>query len=155
MTKRKRSRQRRPCQKEKEVDAETLPDFSSSESLSAFISRSSNIIGNIVDTELSNLTYTSKVYENQKLRAINRFYMTLSRHDTLDHLADTIADPDNAGGNITRFVWLTRGAKTPDKKKIINTCMMLVAVSFRKRTAEKGLDWLSFWIDRTLFSKTC
>ena len=31
---------------------------------------------------------------------------------------------------------------------------MLVAVSFRKKTADKGLDWSSFWVDRSLFSKS-
>ena len=134
MTKRKRSREKRQCQSNSKINADTLPDFSSSESLSAFISSSSNIIGDVGGAELSNLTYTSKLYESQKLRAINRFYSTLSRHDTLDHLSDTITDPNNAsGGNITRFVWLTRGTKTADKKKVINTCMMLVAVSFRKK----------------------
>ena len=135
MTKRKRCREKTTRRTKKStVDTEALPDFSSPKALSEFISNSSDIIGDVGGSELSNLTYTSKLYESQKLRAINRFYSTLSRHDTLDHLSDTITDPDNAsGGNITRFVWLTRGTKTADKKKVINTCMMLVAVSFRKK----------------------
>ena len=132
-----------------------LPDFSTSESLANFISSSNGIFSNYVEKKLSNLSYTTKKYERQKINAINRFYSFLRCHSQLSNLADFVADPENPDGpQVTRFVLLARGPKKPAKNKIVNTCCMILAVGFKKKTStHQDLDWSSFWLNETLFSK--
>ena len=130
-----------------------LPKFSTAKSLSSFI-ESNPILGDIAESELNNLSYTSKSYGQQKTRAINRFYAILSRHKSLNKLSEFVVDPKSPQlPKVTRYVLLCRGLKKPSKNKIVNACMMLLAVNLRKSTAKNdNLDWSSFWVDKSLFT---
>ena len=142
--------------KKPRFDDSKLPDFSNPRSLAKFIETAEGILGNVSSSSVINsLTYTTRPYSAQKKRNINKFYSILSAHPTLSELAKTQADPeqDNEKNVVTKFVLLTRGGKTQPKKRIVNTCMILVAQQLRLKNASKELDWSSTWIDPKKFTK--
>jgi len=66
------------------LDQSILPDFSTPKSLAAFIKNSLNILGSVVISEsLNNVSFTAKKYDQQKIRAINRFYAIITHHPSL------------------------------------------------------------------------
>ena len=137
-------------------DDSQLPDFSCPRSLAMFIEKAETLFGNTETSQaIEDLTYTTREYSAQKIRVINRFYRIIAAHPTLSALAEFTQDPerDNEENKVTKFVLLTRGIKTKCKNKIVNTCLILVAQRLRLKSSNKKLDWSSFWIDKTLFTK--
>ena len=102
------------------IDVEGLLKFSTSESLSLFISSSKSIIGEVAKNELNNSSYCLKTYEYQKVCAVNCFYAIISRHKSLFKLSDFSIDTEDPNGlKVTRFVSLCFGVKKPAKAKIM------------------------------------
>ena len=142
--------------KKPRYDDSKLPDFSNPKSLAKFIETAEGIIGNVsTSSAIDSLTFTTRSYSAQKKRNIKKFYSIIAAHPTLSDLSDTLPDPeqDNNKNVITKFVLLTRGIKTPPKKRIVNTCMILVAQQLRLKSADKKLDWSSIWVDPKKFTK--
>ena len=156
MPKRKRlvkitlKRGRKKKQDDDAFDDSVLPDFSTAQSLAGFIEGATDILGDVdTTTALENLSYTNKKYNAEKTRVINRFYKIVSFHPSLTTLTESVTDPEQENGErITRFVLLCRGVRTKPKKRIVNTCMMLVAQNLRKKDASSELNWSDFWVDK-------
>ena len=133
-------------------DESLLPDVSTPQTFSAFIQNSTSILGSETDF-ISNLTFVDRSYKKQLTRAINRFYQIIRSHPSLKILADEIIDPESeTSARKPRFVILCRGEKTNSRKRIVNTCMLIVAQKLRKKSSSVDLDWSSFWLDNSLFS---
>lgn len=135
-------------------DESSLPDFTCPRALAAFIENSRDILGNINTTDsIDKLTYTDRKYDAQKLRAINRFYLIISAHPTLRNLSELVLDTEHESGKklVPRMIVLCRGLKSNAKKRILNTCLLLVAQHLRKQKST-NLDWSSFLTDNSLFS---
>ena len=49
------------------------------------------------------------------------------------------------------MIILCRGLKSNPKKRILNTCLFLVAQHLRKQVLS-NLDWSAFWVDNSLFA---
>ena len=98
------------------IDVDRLPEFSTAELLSLFISSSKSILGEGAKNELNNLSYTTKTYEYQKVCVINRFYAIISRHKSLSKISDFVIDTEDPNGpKVTRFFSLCCGTKKPAK----------------------------------------
>ena len=133
-------------------DESLLPDVSTPEAFSAFIQTSTSLLGSETDF-ISNLTFVDRLYKKQVTRAINRFYQIIGSHTSLKVLAEEIIDPESeTGAHKPRFVILCRGVKNNSRKRIVNTCMLIVAQKLRKKSSSIDLDWSSFWLDNSLFS---
>jgi len=113
-------------------DESLLPVVSTPQAFSAFIQSSTSILGSETDF-ISNLTFVDGLYKKQLTRAINRFYQIIGSHPTLNKLANEIIDPESeTGARKPRFVILCRGVKRNSRKRIVNTCMLIVAQKLRK-----------------------
>ena len=130
------------CPPNDDFHADQVPDFSTPEALASFTHNSNTILG-AADTSiaLGNLSLTDKRYNADKIRAINRFYSTLTLHPQLDKLAEKVTDPEQVDGQrVTRLVLLTRGVKKNSKLQILNACMMFFSQNYRMRSSNKVLD---------------
>ena len=97
------------------------------------------------------MSFTSKVYDAEKARSINRFYGTLSRHPTLNILSQLVPDLEQLDcQRNTRLVLLCRGVKMKAKLRILNSALMFFAQNYRMKSACADLDWSAFWLNNSL-----
>ena len=146
-----------PVKKDNDLsfDQSDLPDFSTPKSLAVFIKNSWNILGSVVISEsLNNLSFTAKKYDQQKIRAINRFHAIIVHYPSLSKLAEFALDlKQKDGQRISCFILLTRGVKHSSNNRIINTYLIFFVQNLRTKVSEgNGLDWSVFWIDELLFT---
>ena len=133
-------------------DNAQLPEFTTAENLSAFI-RDSEVFSGESEVIVRNLTFLDAKYSKTKARAISRFYSIIALHPSLKSLCDSVPDPEGES-EVTRFVLFCRGTKTTAKKRILNVCMMFLAMHLRKKvsSSDDTLNWSDFWLDESLFT---
>ena len=134
--------------------ASNVPDFSSTDELLAFIRSSNDILGSEIATEkLNALSFNCSKYENRKDRDVAHFFALLSLSPQLKQLSELVSDPDNSSVRIQRLILLCRNTKTPNKNKVLNTCLLFSAQNLRRKDEKfKNLDWNCIWSNEKEFT---
>ena len=127
--------------------ASNFPDFSSTDEVLAFIRSSNDILGFEIATEkLKALSFNCFNCENRKDRDVTHFFALLSLSPQLKQLSELVSDPYNSSVRIQRLILLYRNTKTPNKNKVLNTCLLFSAQNFRiKDERFKKFDWNCIW----------
>ena len=134
--------------------ANNVSDFSSTDELLAFIRSSNDILGSEIATEkLNALSFNCSKYENRKERDVAHFFALLSLSPQLKQLSELVNDPDNFSVRIQRLILLCRNTKTPNKNKVLNTCLLFSAQNLRRKDEKfKNFDWNCIWSNEEEFT---
>lgn len=87
------------------------------------------------------LCSTTGVYAKRKDDILKRLFYVLSLNEHLKHLAEQVPEPEIENEKEYRFFIELRGPKTPAKKKVLNTCLILFSQCLiRKEWVGKDLS---------------
>ena len=114
----------------------------------------------MISEYLNNLSFTAKKYDQQKIRAINRFNAIIVHYPSHSKLAEFALDPKQKDGQrISCFILLKRGVKHSSNNRIINTCLIFFVQNLRTKISEgNGLDrsvFVTFVFIYLLFRLSC
>ena len=74
---------------------------------------------------IRNLSMNNKEYEHRKFGIVKRFFAILASRPSTSALAEIIPDPDDKPHKKERFFITIRRAKTPQKRKMFQQCILL------------------------------
>jgi hypothetical protein len=110
-------------------------DFSNTKSVSAFISKSTNLFSDVdVTQRIRKLNSSSALYVASAHNSVKRVFSILLNHPTLSGLAEMVTDPLSPSEKESNLILLIRGTKTHDKYNILNTALLAVALELKKKT---------------------